>query len=872
LKKNDQEPPPRFFLRFFRWYCHPKLKDHIEGDLMEVYNEQVKASGKRKADRNFIIDVLLLFRPGIIKPAEATIKVNQYAMYKSYFKIGWRNQVRDKGYSVINIGGLALGITVAMLIGLWVYDELSYDKYHTNYYSVAVVLQNNTIDGRIETWSSQSFQLGSELRNSYGSYFKHVVMVSFPVNSILSDNEKTFTAEGCFMESEGPELLTLKMLYGTRTGLQDPTSILLSSSVAIRFFGDVDPVGKVLKLDNGIDLKVTGVYEDLPDNSSFKSGLFFIAPLDMLVNRGGRNLGWVNSWLQVLVQVAENVDMRKASDAIKDARIKNIGKSETGLRPELFLHPMSKWHLYSDFKNGINTGGHIEFVWLFGAIGTFVLMLACINFMNLSTARSQKRAKEVGVRKVIGSARSQLVSQFFIESLLVVSLAFIFSILLVQLFLPLFNEMAGKNIRILWINPPLWSLLIAFVFLIAAISGSYPALYLSAFTPAKVLKGAFKPGYYSSLPRKALVVVQFTVSVTLIIGTSIVYQQIQFAKNRPIGYELDGLITLPIKTQEVRKNYDALRNDLLASGIISEVSTSETTITNLWWSDAGYQWKGKNPDLQDNIYRGAISYDFGRTVGWTIKEGRDFSKSFPSDSSAIILNEAAVKYMGLENPIGETIGTYYGQNYTVIGVVEDMVTQSLYEPNKQTIFMLDRFNRANFINIKINPQVSAGKAVEVLTHVFAKHNPETPFEYTFADDEFARKFSFEERVGRLVGIFAILAIFISCLGLFGLASFVAEQRTKEIGVRKVMGASVFNLWKMLSMDFIGLVVVAVFIAAPIAYYFMSTWLLKYDYRTEITWWIFVAAGLGALMITLFTVSYQSIRAATANPVKSLRSE
>jgi putative ABC transport system permease protein len=830
MKKNYREPPG-FFLRFFRWYCHPKLKDHIEGDLMEVYNEQVKASGKRKADRNFIIDVLLLFRPGIIKPVETTIKVNQNAMYKSYFKIAWRNQVRDKGYSFINIGGLALGIAVAMLIGLWVYDELSYDKHHTNYHTFAAVLQNNTVDGRIETWSSQSFQLGPELRNSYGSYFKHVVMSSFPINSILSDREKTLTAEGCFMEAEAPELLALKMLYGTRTGLQDPTSILLSSSVASRFFGDVDPVGKVLKIDNGIDLKVTGVYEDLPDNSSFKSELFFIAPLDVLVKRGGRNLGWVNNWLQVFVQVAEHVDMHKASDAIKTAKLKNIDKSEAGFKPELFLFPLSKWHLYSDFKNGVNTGGRIEFVWLFGAIGTFVLLLACINFMNLSTARSQKRAKEVGVRKVIGSARGQLVSQFFIESLLVVSLAFTFSILLVQLFLPWFNEMAGKNIRILWINPPLWLLLIAFVFLIAAISGSYPAFYLSAFTPAKVLKGAFKPGYYASLPRKALVVVQFTVSVTLIIGTIIVYQQIQFAKNRPIGYELNGLITLPIKTQEVRKNYDALRNDLLASGIISEVSTSETTVTNLWWSDAGYQWKGKDPNLQDNIYRGAISYDFGRTVGWTIKEGRDFSKNFPSDSSAIILNEAAVKYMGLENPIGETIGTYYGRNYTVIGVVEDMVTQSLYEPNKQTIFILDRFNRANFINIKINPQVSAGEALEVLGHVFVKHNPETPFEYTFADDEFARKFSFEERVGRLVGIFAILAIFISCLGLFGLASFVAEQRTKEIGVRKVMGASVFNLWKMLSMDFVGLVVVAVFIAAPIAYYFMSTWLLKYDYRT-----------------------------------------
>ncbi len=792
-------------------------------------------------------------------------------MIKNYLKIAWRNLIRNKGYSIINIGGLALGIAVGTLIGLWVHDELSFNKRQENYHDVAAVLQNNMVDGNIETWSSQSYQLGTELRNSYGSYFKYVVMSSFPGSSILSHQEKVFASTGCFMEADGPELLSLQMLNGTRNGLADPSAILLSASVANAFFGTDNPIGKTLKLDNGIDLNVTGVYQDIPDNSDFREELGFIAPLDVLVDRGEQNFDWVNNWLQVFVQVADNVDMQQASIAIKDAKLKNVSESDKRFKPELFLHPMSKWHLHSGFKDGVNVGGRIEFVWLFGAIGAFVLLLACINFMNLSTARSQKRSKEVGVRKVIGSGRGQLIGQFFMESLLVVLLAFVLSVLLVQLSLPWFNEIAGKHIRIDWANPLLWSVLMALVFLVALVSGSYPSFYLSAFRPANVLKGTFKVGRYAALPRKTLVVVQFTVSVVLVIGTMVIYQQIHFAKNRPIGYELNGMVTLPIKTEEVKKNYTVLRNDLLASGVVSEVTASEMTVINLWGSDWGFEWKGKDPDLQDHIYRGAIDYEFGKTVGWNIKEGRDFSRDFPSDSSAIILNEAAVRYMGLENPIGETIRGY-GRDFTVIGIVEDMITLSLYEASKQTIFILSPINRAGFIAIKLNPASSASEALAELNRIFVKHNPNTPFEYRFADDEFAEKFAFEARVGKLVGIFAVLAIFISCLGLFGLASFVAEQRTKEIGIRKVLGASVANLWQMLSKDFLVLVILSCLIATPIAYYFLHGWLQQYDYRIRISWYVFVGTGLLAMLITLLTVSWQAIRAAVANPVESLRDE
>ncbi len=867
---NEKAIPHKFANRLLNSFLRSDLAEEVRGDLEEKFYADLKHKSAFKAKLNYWYQVLNYLRPFALRKSRLNHS-NNYDMFQSYFKIGWRNLLRSKGYSLINISGLALGMTVAILIGLWVFDELSYNKHQKNYDTVAAVLQNNTEDGKTETWSSQSYQLGPELRESYGSYFKHVVMSSFASSSILAKEEKVITITGCFMEEHGPELLSLQMIKGTSSGLKDPSSLLLSASTANIFFGADDPIGKVLKLDNSVDLKVIGVYQDIPDNSSFRGELAFIAPLEVLVNRGGRSFGWGNNWLQVFVQLAENVDMQQASVAIKNAKMKNVEVDDKRFKPELFLHPLSKWHLYSDFKDGVNIGGLIQLVWLFGLIGVFVVLLACINFMNLSTARSLKRSKEVGVRKVIGSGRVQLIRQFFIESLLVVTLAFVCAILLVHLFLPWFNQIASKNIRIDWLNPSLWVALSAFAVLITLLAGSYPSFYLSAFSPVKVLKGTFRVGKYAALPRKALVIVQFSVSIILAIGTAVVYQQIQFAKDRPIGYELNGLVTVPMQTQEVKKNYNALRNELLTSGAIIEVSTSETTVTNLWWSDWGYEWKGKDPSSPGHIYRGAIDYDFGKTIGWKIKEGRDFSRDFPSDSSAFILNEAAVKYMGLEHPLGENIRSY-GRNYTVIGVVEDMVTQSLYESNKQTVFVLDRFDRASFINVKINPEAGASKAIEELNRLFVKHNPNTPFEYKFADDEFAGKFSFEARVGKLVSIFALIAIFISCLGLFGLASFMAEQRIKEISIRKVLGASVSGLWQMLSKDFVILTAMSCLLAAPIGYYLMNSWLQLYEYHTTISGWLLLLIGIGVLVITLITVSFQAMRAALTNPLNNLKTE
>ncbi len=794
-------------------------------------------------------------------------------MLTNYFKTAWRNLIKNKGYSAINIAGLSVGMAVAILIGLWIFDELSFNKSFDNYSRIAQVMQNQTFNGEVGSQTSVPYLLGDELKKSYGGDFKYVSMSSWTYDHILAFGQKKISKGGNYFEPQITEMLSLKMLNGTRSALQDNHTIILSQSTAKALFGDSDPMNKVIKIDNKFDVKVTGIYEDLPYNSDFKE-LTFIAPWQLYIDNNVWGEKATNPWranaFQAYVQLADNADIEKTSAKIKDAKLRNVTKADAAFKPEVFLHPMRKWHLYSKFKNGINAGGRIEFVRLFAVIGFFVLLLACINFMNLSTARSEKRAKEVGIRKAIGSLRLQLIKQFFAESLLVAIAAFFLSVLLVQLILPFFNEVADNKMSVLWGSPLFWLSGIVFTIITGLIAGSYPALYLSSFNPVTVLKGTFRAGRFASLPRKVLVVLQFTVSVILIIGTIIVFRQIEFAKNRPVGYSRDGLVMIQMATENIHNHFDAVSNELKNSGAVSEVSESSSATTYVNEVDNGFEWQGKDPSAQGNFGVVFVSPDFGKTIGWKVKEGRDFSKDFLTDSSGMILNEAAVKFMGLRNPVGETI-QWDGKPFHVLGVMKDIVMQSPYEPVFRTVFVMSQ-GAQNVVDIRINPLVSSHEALAKIETVFKKFNPEQPFSYKFMDDEYAKKFGDEERVGKLVSFFAVLAIFISCLGLFGMASFVAEQRIKEIGVRKVLGATVLHLWGLLSKDFLLLVVISFAIAAPASYYFMHNWLQNYNYRTDISWWIFAAAGLGAMMITLLTVSFQAIKAAIANPVKSLRTE
>lgn len=873
--------PPRPLLRFFRWYSHPKLVDHIEGDLLEDYRARLKRSGKRKADIGFIVEVLLLFRPGIIKPTEGYKNLNNYGMFKSYFKVGWRNLVNNRGYSFINVGGLAIGMAVAMLIGLWIYDELEFNSYHTNYKSIARVMRNGTLNGETNTSSYLPYPLGEELKTRYGATFKHVVRSWPQGDHILSVGENKLSLRGGFMDATGVDMFSLKMLQGSFSALQDPHSILLSRSTAKVFFGSDDPIGKLLRIDNAdrMDVKVTGVYEDLPYSSHLYGATFF-APFELFESSHEwmKSQGFGNNFLDIYVQLNDPARMEAASDQIEDAILNNIqdDKVYVSINPQLFLHPMKDWHLRSEWKNGMNAGGLIQMVWLFGIVGAFVLLLACINFMNLSTARSEKRAKEVGIRKSMGSLRMQLMNQFLSESFLVVVLAFVVAVAFVTLCLGWFNELAGKQMKIPLTNIYFWMSSLAFIFVTGFLAGSYPALYLSSFNTIRVLKGSFRVGRLASLPRKVLVVVQFTVSVTLIIGALIVYQQIQFAKNRPIGYEREGLLMIQMTSPEFSDKYEVLRTELKGTGAVTEITESSSPMTDVWNSNGGFDWKGKDPAFIPEFATVTITPEYGKTTGWKLVNGRDFSRELSSDSSAFIINEATAKVLGFKNPVGEVVQwsswwTNGVMNFTIVGVVKDLVMKSPYSVAAPAVYFLGG-NNYNWMSLRINSHTSMSDALPKVERVFRKIIPSVPFSYKFADQEYALKFAAEERIGKLTSVFAVLAILISCLGLLGLASFVAEQRTKEIGVRKVVGASVFSLWKMLSKEFILMVILSSFLAIPIAYYFLTDWLVKYEYRTVISVWIFVFTIIGALVITLLTVSYQAIKAALMNPVKSLRSE
>jgi ABC-type antimicrobial peptide transport system permease subunit len=774
-------------------------------------------------------------------------------------------------HSFINIAGLSAGMAVTILIGLWINDELAFDKYHHNYNSIAQVMQNQTFSGEVGTQPTIPMPLGEELRTNYGRDFKKVVMSSGTGKHLIASGNKHFVKTGNYMQAEAPSLFSLKMLSGSGNGLKEPRSILLSQTIATAIFGNADPINKMIKFDDTASLKVAGVYEDLPVNTTLHD-LEFIVPWELqgkIVNDNIQN--WNNNGWKIYVQMADGVDINKVSAKIKNSKYDKSDNAEKKFSPVIFLYPMSKWHLYSEFKNGINVGGRIQYVWLFGIIGIFVLLLACINFMNLATAKSEKRAKEVGIRKAIGSQRGQLIYQFFSESLLMAFMAFGLCLLLVVLALPLFNEVAGANMNLPLNNPLFWAAGIGFTLVAGLIAGSYPAFYLSSFKPVKVLKGTYKAGRLATIPRKVLVVLQFTVSIAIIISTIVVFRQIQFAKDRPVGYNREGLITVETLTPDIYTHFDAFRNDLTKTGAVSNAAWSTAPLTESWNSQSNFDWAGRDKTGTQNFATIGISKEYGKTIGWQFTAGRDYrTGTGGADGFCFVLNESAAKMMGFKNPIGETVH-WYGYNFHIIGIVKDMVMNSPFSPVQPTVFFMNP-GRLSILNIKMIPGTSVQGALKKIAQVYAQYNPGQPFEYKFVDEEYARKFDVEERVGKLAGFFAVLAIFISCLGIFGMASFIAEQRIKEIGVRKVLGASVFNLWQLLSKDFVLLVFISLLIASPLAFYLMHQWLQHYEYRVNISWWIFAVAGAGSLLVTLSTVSFQAIKAATANPVKSLKEE
>jgi ABC-type antimicrobial peptide transport system permease subunit len=796
-------------------------------------------------------------------------------MFRNFFLTAWRSLRKNRLSSFINIGGLSIGMAVAMLIACWIFGEWSFNRQFANYSRIAQVWE--MYPGKHGGQPMLPEPVAAELRSKFGSNFKQAFESSRDQEHVFAFADKKLIRSGRFIEAAGLDVFSIPMLQGNHSGLNDPHSILLSATLAGALFPGVNPVGRILNMDDTVTLKVTGVYKDFPYNSSFRD-IFFLAPWDLYVANDPetgkfRNDWGDNNWF-AYVQLADHTDFASVSAKIRDVkRNNNPWLDSTGVNRntmELFLHPMSRWHLYSDFSNGYNASGRIKYVRLFGLIGILVLLLACINFMNLSTARSEKRAREVGIRKVIGSLRSQLIGQFFSESLLVTFFALVIALGLLQLSFHFFNQLADAQMSLPWLKPAWWVACLGFCLFTGLVAGSYPALYLSSFQPIRVLKGVFRAGRLASLPRKILVVIQFTVSIAMIIGTFVVFRQVQFARDRPVGYNQDGLVTIQQHTNNIHNHFPAFRTDLLHTGAIAEVAESEAPVMAAWNQNGGLTWSGHlqpGPNDPDFCMKG-VTQGFAKTVGLQFIAGRDF-RTGPdgADAGSMVLNETALKATGWKDPLGKTVH-WMNTDFTVIGVVKNVVMESPYETPYPALYFMAPWT-LSYITMKIDPRFSASEALHKAGLIFTKYNPAEPFDYQFVDEQYGAKFRDELRIGELAGFFTALAILISCLGLFGLASFVAEQRIREIGVRKILGASIFNLWSLLSKDFFLLTSLSIVISIPIAGWLLSQWLQAYAYRTTLSWWIFALAGAAALAITLLTVSFQAVRAALTSPVKSL---
>lgn len=787
-------------------------------------------------------------------------------MFRNYLLVAFRNIQRNAVYSFINISGLAIGIACSLLIILWVRDELSFDRFHVNADNLHQVWINATYDGQVNSWNSVPLPTAEALREA-DSNIIHAVTCDWGSEHLLAADETRFNKTGIYATEEYLETFRFPMVKGSpETSLDDPYSIVLTESTAKALFGDEDPINKFVRIDNTDDLKVTGIIRDVPSNSTFQFD--YLIPFRYFENQAwvkSSKENWGNYAFQVFVELHPSAVEENVEANIRDILSKN---GQTDIKREFFLHPIKRWRLHSNFKDGREAGGMIDYVNMFSMIAGFILLIACINFMNLATARSERRAREVGIRKSIGSKRKDLIVQFIGESLMISCFAFAVALLITELSLPLYNELVDKRLSLDYSSAEFWLIAIAITGLTGVVAGSYPAFYLSSFNVVRVLKGALHVGRGATTPRKVLVVVQFVFSIVLIVCSIVVQRQIAHVKDRHLGYDQENLVMVDY-TAELGKNYKSLKNELLASGLVEAVTKSNSPVTAIY-SNNFMNWPGKAEDQRVLFTTIATEYDYSRTLGMKMLEGRDFSKEFPSDTSAIIINKAALDIMGLEDPVGTTVEVW-GNKRHIIGVADNVLMGSLFR-NVSPAFIVLIPDWASTITMRLKETDDLQASLKGIEAIFRKFNPAYPFEYSFVDVEFNKKFSTINMMSRLGGIFTLLAICITGLGLFGLAAFTAEQRTKEVGIRKVLGASVTNLVLLISREFTLLVVIAFAISTPIAWWGSGLLLERYPYRIEFPMWVLPVSGILSLAFALFIVSTQAFKAANANPVKSLRSE
>ncbi|OKS85952.1 ABC transporter permease [Mucilaginibacter polytrichastri] len=788
-------------------------------------------------------------------------------MILNHIKIIWRNLWKNKLYSFINIGGLAIGMAVSFILLLYVYNEFSFDKYHVNDARLFKVLINQPAAGEVYTGDATPLQLAGVLQKEYPGIEK-AARVSERTKTLLVYNHNTLKFPLSVVDASFLDMFSIDFVKGNKHHAFDqPASIIISESTAKALFGAKDPMGQIIKYDNSVPVKVTGVMKELPANSSFKFKAIVSWAFLESIQPGIKSYSWGNYTFNTYVLTKPGINLYALNAAIKGV----IARNDPGNKEnQMLLYPYSDWHLHSQFKNGVSVGGSIEYVRLFLFLALGILAIACINFMNLSTARSEKRAREVGVRKVVGASRLVIIQQFLGESVIMALFSLVIALILVTVALPYFNILAHQNLELPYREPIMWAAVLLLTVGTGIVAGSYPALFLSSFKPVRVLKGLTNAGKSTLRPRQILVIIQFTFASCLILCSILIYKQISFIRDKPVGYNQTGLIEME-EEGALEKSFENFRQDAINAGAIIEGAQTSGSLVNNGGNTWGVEWRGQIAGEEKLPFDQIVgTYHLSGTYGFKVLEGRDFSAARPADSAAIMLNEAAVKIMRFKEPIGQIV-KWQGTNRTVVGVVNDFVWGSPYDPVKPAIIGFMK-GWTGGIGLRLNPDKSISSDLAILQKVYKKYNPDYPFEYKFADEAFASKFQTERLLGTLSAWFTSLAIFISCLGLFGLASFSAEQRRKEIGVRKVLGASISHLWFNLSKEFIVLVIISFLIGASISFYYMSQWLAKYTYHTAISLWVFVLTIAISMVMCLVTVSFQAIKAAISNPVSSLRSE
>lgn len=869
--------PPKWLLRFFRWFCHPDYVEDIEGDLCERFALGMEKTGLRKARLKFLVEVLLLFRPGIIRPLPEKYTIINYAMLRHNLLISYRNFLRNKSSFLINLVGLSTGLACALLIFLWVQDEYSIDKFHENDDQLYQVLQEwrSPDDIQLVEWTpgplaDALIEEVPEVLNAT-TYKTH----EYVFDGVISTKENMIRATPLFADRNFLHVFSYSLLFGEKNQvLDDKYAVIISESLAYRLFDDPkEAVGKPVRWDKkvgnfvdfGGDFIITGVFKNIPNHSTSQFDLIFT--FDFFTETSPNVMMWENDQSTNAIVLNKDVNIEEVENKISELVASKRGlERETGF----YLQKYSSQYLYGNYENGQQAGGRITYVWLFSAIAILILLIACINFMNLSTAKASARIKEIGVKKTLGAQRGHLIFQFVNESILLSMIALFIAIGWVMVLMPQFNEITGKQLS-LGFDVQLALMCLGIAFITGLISSIYPALYLSSFQPIIILKGKLEAAWGDIWIRKGLVIFQFTASVILIVTVWVIYSQVNFIQSKNLGYDRENILHVK-KEGALNDKLESFLAEVKALPQVISASNSNDELIGSENFSGGIDWEGRVEDESILINVFSTNYDFLETYNIPLKAGRDFSKEYGTDTLKVILNEAAVKAMNIENPIGQTV-TFWGDEVEIIGVTENFHFQSLYEQVAPCIFHL--FREGNNYGDQIWIKMKTGQeqeAIEQIAEIYHSFNPDFPFEYGFVDEQYHALYVAENRISILSKYFAGLAIIISCLGLFGLATFTTERRTKEIGIRKVLGASASDIIALLSKDFNKMVVVGIAFALPISYIISQNWLQNFAFKIDLQWWYFAGTAFITLMIAWLTIGFQTFKAANVNPAECLRDE